>query len=85
MTDNSDQVAALIKELLSLTHADSAPTDHPLKRRRARTTTAQTDEDQTRTRASILPSQPLASVFDTPERSRSLIVFHRHLSKFYGI
>lgn len=30
MTDNSDQVAALIKELLSLTHADSAPTDHPL-------------------------------------------------------
>ena len=29
MSDNSDQVAALIKELLSLNRSESAPMDHP--------------------------------------------------------
>ena len=36
MNENSDQVTGLVKELLSLNYADSAPTDPSSERRRNR-------------------------------------------------
>jgi hypothetical protein len=51
MNENSDQVTGLVKELLSLNDADSAPTDRSSERRRNRTTAVQTEKSQARTGA----------------------------------
>jgi len=69
MSDNSEQVAALIKELLSLNRSKSAPMAYPPSAEEVETTAVQTEESQARTGASPLFSRPLG--FSRPPLSRN--------------